>query len=68
MRKWVRYLICVLAVCGSARAVGGKAPQNIHSLARLGVANPLPVEVRLRRLHLVRPDLIPYPLDIEVVC
>jgi hypothetical protein len=28
----------------------------------------LPLEVRLRRLHLVRPDLIPYPLDIEVFC
>lgn len=25
-------------------------------------------EVRLRKLHLVRPDLIPYPLDYEVVC
>jgi hypothetical protein len=28
----------------------------------------LPPEVRLRRLHLVRPDLIPYPIDIEVYC
>jgi hypothetical protein len=25
-------------------------------------------EVRLRKLHLVRPDLIPYPIDYEVVC
>jgi hypothetical protein len=25
-------------------------------------------EVRLRKLHLVRPDLIPYPIDIEVDC
>jgi hypothetical protein len=25
-------------------------------------------EVRLRKLHLVRPDLIPYPLAIEVMC
>lgn len=30
-------------------------------------ANALP-EVRLRKLHLVRPDLIPYPLFYEVVC
>jgi hypothetical protein len=28
----------------------------------------LPIEVRLRKLHLVRPDLIPYPIDFEVVC
>jgi hypothetical protein len=25
-------------------------------------------EVRIRKLHLVRPDLIPYPLAYEVVC
>jgi len=25
-------------------------------------------EVRLRKLHLVRPDLIPYPLFYEVLC
>lgn len=27
-----------------------------------------PPEVRLRKLHLVRPDLIPYPLSYEVYC
>jgi hypothetical protein len=27
-----------------------------------------PPEVRLRKLHLVRPDLIPYPLAYEVYC
>lgn len=27
-----------------------------------------PVEVRLRKLHMVRPDLIPYPLAIEIYC
>lgn len=26
------------------------------------------VEVRLRKLHLVRPDLIPYPIMYEVYC
>jgi hypothetical protein len=26
------------------------------------------IEVRLRKLHLVRPDLIPYPIAYEVVC
>jgi hypothetical protein len=25
-------------------------------------------EVRMHRLHLMRPDLIPYPIDYEVVC
>jgi hypothetical protein len=27
-----------------------------------------PPEVRLRKMHLVRPDLIPYPVEYEVVC
>lgn len=25
-------------------------------------------EVRLRKLHLVRPDLIPYPLQYDIIC
>jgi hypothetical protein len=28
----------------------------------------LPAEVRVRRLHLVRPDLIRYPIAYEVIC
>jgi hypothetical protein len=28
----------------------------------------LPPEVRLRKLHLVRPDLIQYPIAFEVYC
>lgn len=27
-----------------------------------------PFEVRLRKLHLVRPDLIPYPIYFDVYC
>jgi hypothetical protein len=26
------------------------------------------IEVRLRKLHLVRPDLIPYPISYDVYC
>lgn len=26
------------------------------------------VEVRLRKLHLVRPDLIPYPIHYDIYC
>lgn len=28
----------------------------------------LPPEVRIRKLHLVRPDLIPYPIASEINC
>ncbi|MGH7215250.1 MAG: hypothetical protein ACREIT_10855 [Tepidisphaeraceae bacterium] len=51
-----------LAPAGS-EATGGpelKAGENPSSY--------LPSEVRLRKLHLVRPDLIPYPIAYEVFC
>jgi hypothetical protein len=64
MRQWVRFLICVLVLCSST--IG--AARHAAALPSLGSSNDQPLEVRLRRLHLVRPDLIPYPLDIEVVC
>lgn len=44
------------------------------SRAALAAARPqtsltrLPPEVRLRKLHLVRPDLIQYPIMFEVYC
>jgi hypothetical protein len=37
-----------------------------------GISNPQVtsalMEVHIRRLHLVRPDLIPYPIAYEVIC
>jgi hypothetical protein len=38
-----------------------KAPTASQAVARL-------YEVRLRKLHLVRPDLIAYPMMVEVYC
>ena len=37
-------------------------PNDLGSLAKA------PYEVRLRKLHLVRPDLIPFPVFFEVYC
>ena len=42
--------------------VPDRSPPGESPAARI---NP---EVRLRKLHLVRPDLIPYPLAYEVYC
>ena len=36
--------------------------------AGVEVADGLPPLVRLRKLHLVRPDLIPYPIEFAVYC
>ena len=55
----------LLMACVSAapRAeVPTQMPAGESAAARI---NP---EVRLRKLHLVRPDLIPYPIAYEVYC
>jgi hypothetical protein len=40
----------------------------IRSVAGEQPTAQLSPEVRLRKLHLVRPDLIPYPIQLEVYC
>jgi hypothetical protein len=72
-------MICALVVglcsiAGSARSSALPLPQTASQPSvcnlvsgRAAVAS-LPPEVRLRKMHLVRPDLIPYPIDIEVFC
>jgi len=52
-------LVPFLTVGGERAAAGASASVASTSL--------LPV-VRLRKLHLVRPDLIQYPIDYEVIC
>ena len=42
-------------------------PQPTTSAGETPTAGMYP-EVRLRKLHLVRPDLIPYPVAYEVYC
>ena len=55
-----------LAVVGSAQ-LSGAAPRARPAKTD-GVAERYYPEVRLRKLHLVRPDLIPYPISFEVYC
>ena len=51
-------LICALLIC-TTPAQPSATPDEVSML--------MP-QVRLRKLHLVRPDLIHYPLSVEVVC
>ena len=44
-----------------------KPPAPAPAAEGLAATNPLQA-TRLRKLHLVRPDLINYPLAFEVVC
>ncbi len=74
--RFCRGLICVAtvtAVTFGGLGAGGSVPTGIPAenptdsaeLAELEVARSV---VRLRKLHLVRPDLIPYPIAYEVCC
>ena len=46
------------------------APSGSHQVSPAGesASGRLAPEVRLRKLHLVRPDLIPYPVSYDVYC
>jgi hypothetical protein len=69
MPAWVRLvsIVCITTCVGitPTRAIGN-APVAVQKCAQKELAYGL--QVRLRRLHLVRPDLIPYPIEVEVVC
>jgi hypothetical protein len=55
-------LAAVLVVPAGAHRAAATDNHGIEPSAKL------PPEVRLRKLHLVRPDLIQYPIDFEVYC
>jgi hypothetical protein len=61
------FLVAGLLLSGIAPANSPPPVQSTDpSLAHSDFLRP--PEVRLRKLHLVRPDLIPYPIEYEVVC
>jgi hypothetical protein len=65
MASVVRRLARLLAV---AFVIGATiTPAQTPSAGQTPVAGLYP-EVRLRKLHLVRPDLILYPISYEVCC
>ena len=66
MKRRLLLAACLLAMtallnCGTP-AASIVSPQPDFGIVRL------PPEVRLRKLHLVRPDLIQYPISFEVYC
>jgi len=60
-------LACALVTTLTA-APQGPAGTSDNNATTGPALSSLPPEVRLRKLHLVRPDLIPYPIAYEVVC
>ena len=59
-------LSVVLATCAAIQPVTS-APTGALPAGQSATSRHTP-EVRLRKLHLVRPDLIPYPVYYEVYC
>jgi hypothetical protein len=66
MAAWIRNLtfLSVVACAPLSRVGVSSSATTIQNTA----VSIFQMEVRLRKLHLVRPDLIPYPLEIEVIC
>ncbi len=65
----LRLTLLTLLLTGLGRL--GRSPITAASQSATPSAQAslgLPPEVRLRKLHLVRPDLIPYPIMVEIVC
>jgi hypothetical protein len=61
-------VICALATTMSVSGDNGASgsARNMRAANSQVAANM--IEVRIRRLHLVRPDLIPYPIAFEIIC
>ena len=62
MKKLARALVLSVAALFCITPASQPAATSIDAVASY---HP---EVRLRKLHLVRPDLIHYPLSVEVIC
>jgi len=71
---FLRRLALALALLGMGAANPRPSPTPAPSarsspqLDSLELANTNFPEVRIRKLHLVRPDLIPYPLVHDIYC
>jgi hypothetical protein len=67
VRLLVRLVSLTFSVCVAPMPAAPAAPPAPER-QQIGVAtNALP-EVRIRRLHVARPDLILYPIAYEVIC
>ena len=63
-------VVCCWCSMSAPAAQNGSSPDRVTSITEMSepMTRAFPPEVRLRKLHLVRPDLIPYPIAYEVYC
>jgi len=77
MMRGMKSVSRVVASCAILLSVGMIPPASSAGMsgseapvlaAPQGEGAEAKIEVRLRKLHLVRPDLIPYPIHYDVYC
>ena len=64
LRSIVRVAVLAFIACAAI----SPTPAQVNTTESQMESVTLLPEVRLRKLHLVRPDLIQYPLIVEVLC
>jgi hypothetical protein len=67
MRRPAKLAVKILVLGCFACMPAVAQPKSAQPKGETPTAGMYP-EVRLRKLHLVRPDLIPYPIMFEVCC
>jgi hypothetical protein len=69
MKRPLLLMSRVIALTAIVLSVGMIPPATSGDrMAPRGEGAEAKIEVRLRKLHLVRPDLIPYPIHYDVYC
>ncbi len=66
-RRWTTSLLIAI-VCATTASIAPSPGADAVPTAEGETPAAFLHEVRLRKLHLVRPDLIPYPVAYEVHC
>jgi hypothetical protein len=62
------FAVALIALLASA-ATPATPPASAPRLQSTAAVSYIPaLEVRLRKINVVRPDLIPYPIAYEVIC
>jgi hypothetical protein len=65
---FIRPALIALSLIGAAFLTSDTSAQKANPANRPQGVAAMHQEVRLRKLHLVRPDLIPYPIEYEYYC
>jgi hypothetical protein len=71
IRGFRRFIALGIIMCAAGASLGISGDNSAIAASRPAIHPQLAgrlMEVRLRRLHLVRPDLIPYPIAYELIC